>query len=80
MKLIKLASPNCRPCEMVDNYLKDKEVEYETVLLTDYPEVAAKYEVMSTPVTILLDTEGEEVSRSIGFKPPELDELIKELG
>lgn len=31
---------------------------------------------MGVPVTILLDERGNEVKRSIGFKPDELDELI----
>ncbi len=34
---------------------------------------------MGVPVTILISDHGEEVKRSIGFKPDELDELLKEL-
>ncbi|AZJ44252.1 thioredoxin family protein [Bacillus velezensis] len=76
MRLIKLEQPNCNPCKMVSNYLNDAGVEYETVDVTQKPEVAAQFEVMGVPVTILLN-EQEEVKRSVGFKPEELDELLK---
>ncbi|AQS44209.1 thioredoxin family protein [Bacillus amyloliquefaciens] len=79
MRLIKLEQPNCNPCKMVTNYLNDAGVEYETVDVTQNPEVAAQYGVMGVPVTILLNEQGEEVKRSIGFKPEELDELLKGL-
>ncbi|MGG3397575.1 thioredoxin domain-containing protein [Bacillus velezensis] len=79
MRLIKLEQPNCNPCKMVSNYLNEAGVEYETVDVTQKPEVAAHFEVMCVPVTILLNEQGEEVKRSIGFKPNELDELLKEL-
>lgn len=78
MRLIKLEQPNCNPCKMVSNYLNDAGVEFETVDVTQNPEVAAQFEVMGVPVTILLN-EQEEVKRSIGFKPNELNELLKEL-
>ncbi|MER1274806.1 thioredoxin domain-containing protein [Bacillus velezensis] len=79
MRLIKLEQPNCNPCKMVSNYLNEVGVKYETVDVTQKPEVAAQFEVMGVPVTILLNEQGEEVKRSIGFKPNELDELLKEL-
>ncbi|MGG1395581.1 thioredoxin domain-containing protein [Bacillus velezensis] len=79
MRLIKLEQPNCNPCKMVSNYLNDVGVEYETVDVTQKPEVAAQYEVMGVPVTVLLNEQGEEVKRSIGFKPDELDKLVREV-
>ncbi|AUG36016.1 thioredoxin domain-containing protein [Bacillus velezensis] len=79
MRLIKLEQPNCNPCKMVSNYLNEAGVEYETFDVTQKPEVAAQYEVMGVPVTILLNEQGEEVKRSIGFKPDELDKLVREV-
>ncbi|AVB11533.1 Thioredoxin [Bacillus velezensis] len=79
MKIIKLEQPNCNPCKMVSNYLNEVGVEYETVDVTQEPEVAAQFEVMGVPVTILLNEQEEEVNRSIGFKPDELDALINDL-
>ncbi|MGG1363530.1 thioredoxin domain-containing protein [Bacillus velezensis] len=77
MRLIKLEQPNCNPCKMVSNYLNEAGAAYETVDVTQKPEVAAQYQVMGVPVTILLNEQGEEVKWSIGFKPEELDELLK---
>lgn len=79
MRLIKLEQPNCNPCKMVTNYLEQTDIQFETVDVTQEPEVASRFDVMGVPVTILLNDQGEEVNRSIGFKPNELDELLKEL-
>ncbi|WIT27573.1 hypothetical protein [Bacillus phage SPbetaL5] len=79
MRLIKLEQPNCNPCQMVSNYLEQADIHFETVDVTQEPEVAARFGVMGVPVTILLSDQGEEVNRSVGFKPNELDELLKEL-
>lgn len=79
MKLIKLFQPNCTPCEYVENYLQNKDVVYESINLQENPDVAGKYGIMSAPVTILLDDNGDEVGRSIGFKPAEIDKLISQL-
>ncbi|MED2945463.1 glutaredoxin family protein [Bacillus swezeyi] len=76
MKLIKLEQPSCNPCQLVSNYLNKKGIEFETIDVTERPEVAAEYGVMGVPVTILLDERGNEAKRIIGFKPDELDELI----
>lgn len=79
MKLLKLYQPKCTPCQFVENFLQDQGVEYESIDVSKQPEVAGKYGVMSTPVTILLDDNGEEVDRSAGFNPPKLESLIAKL-
>ncbi|MEC3668956.1 thioredoxin domain-containing protein [Bacillus velezensis] len=79
MRLIKLEQPNCNPCKMVSNYLEHADIQFEAVDVTQEPEVASRFSVMGVPVTILLNDQGEEVNRSVGFKPNELDELLKEL-
>ncbi|MCM3278201.1 MULTISPECIES: thioredoxin family protein [Bacillus] len=79
MKLIKLEQPDCNPCRMVSNYLKDMGVEYNIINVIENPEVAAEYGVMGVPVTILIDSKGGEVKRSTGFKPEELEDLISKL-
>ncbi|MEK4632516.1 MULTISPECIES: thioredoxin family protein [Bacillus] len=77
MRLIKLEQPNCNPCKMVSNYLEQANTQFEAVDVTQEPEVAARFGVMGVPVTILLSDQGEEVKRSIGFKPDELEDLIR---
>ena len=80
MKLIKLEQPSCNPCQLVSNYLKEKEIEFEAIDVTQRPEIAAEYGVMGVPVTILLNAEGIELKRSIGFKPDELDNIVEIVG
>lgn len=80
MKLIKLEQPSCTPCQLVSNYLKEKGIKFEAIDVTERPEVAAEYGVMGVPVTILLDKEGNEVTRSTGFKPDELDNIVEIVG
>ncbi len=79
MRLIKLEKYNCPSCEMVSNFLNNVNVEYTAINVEDNPEVAGEYGVMGVPVTILLDNEGNEVQRVIGFKPRELAELISKM-
>ncbi|MCY8539515.1 thioredoxin family protein [Bacillus haynesii] len=79
MKLIKLEQPSCNPCQLVSNYLKEKGIEFEAIDVTQRPEIAAEYGVMGVPVTILLGEKGNEVKRSIAFKPNELDTFISKL-
>lgn len=67
MKLLKLSKPNCLPCVHLSNHLDECGVEYEDVNLLVNPEVAMEYGVMSNPVLILLDDEGKEVDRVLGF-------------
>jgi thioredoxin 1 len=78
-KLIKLYQPSCVPCQMVSNFLDSQNVKYESINVLDNPDIASKYEIMSTPVTILLDDDGKEIKRSVGFKPDELEELLNNL-
>lgn len=79
MKLLKLEKYNCTPCTMVENFLQDQEVRYDKVNIEDSPEVAMQYGVMGVPATILLDDNGLEVDRVIGFNPAGLQKLINQL-
>ncbi len=79
MKIIKFYQNNCAPCTMVQQYLSSKRISAEKINPFEQPEMAIKYNISSVPVTILLDAEGNEVKRVVGFKPPELDELIAQL-
>jgi thioredoxin 1 len=79
MKIVKLYQPSCSPCQMVTQFLESRSIEHEAINVLENPNVAMKYNIMSTPVTILLDDEGNEIQRSIGFKPNELQEMISKL-
>ena len=75
MKLFKFEKDGCVPCQRMQLYLDDHEVEVIKVNPFDNPEMAAKYDIASVPTLILFDEEGVEVGRSIGFVPVEIDYL-----
>jgi thioredoxin 1 len=64
---------------MVTNYLQNKGIDVENINAFDDPDKASEFGIMSVPVVILLDDDGNEITRSIGFKPNELDEIIQQL-
>jgi len=78
-KLIKFEKENCPACTMVQNVLDANEVIVEKVNPFEQPKLAVEFGISSVPVTILVDDEGKEVTRSIGFKPGELEEIINQL-
>ncbi|MFI2856941.1 thioredoxin family protein [Paenibacillus sp. JSM ZJ436] len=79
MKLLKFYKENCAPCKSVDSYLKTLNADYQEVHAFNEPDMSAKYRLNSVPTLILIDDEGNEVSRSIGFKPEEIKELVAQL-
>lgn len=79
MKLLKFYQPSCIPCQSVESYLQDKGIIYDSVNVHESPEIASEYGVLGTPVTILLNDDGIEIQRSIGYRPEELEEMITHL-
>lgn len=78
-KLIKFEKDNCKPCEFVTQYLNDKGVEFEAINAYNEPMKASKMKVRSVPTLMLLDNEGNEIKRIVGYNPQEIDQLIEEL-
>lgn len=78
-KLLVLSKEDCSACGYVKGMLDNLKVAYESTNVQKNIDVAIQYGVMSVPVTILLDDNGEEVKRSIGYKPDELEALITQL-
>ena len=77
-KIIKFEKKDCNPCQMVSAWLDTREIEYERIDAFDNPMAAAEMKVRSVPTVILVE-EGKEIKRSTGFKPEELEELVKEI-
>lgn len=72
MKIIKFEQNNCPGCQKMEMFLdmvvNDKPD--KTYNLSKEPEAveeAAKYGIMTLPALLLLDDEGKEVERIIGF-------------
>ena len=77
-KIIKFEKKDCNPCQMVSAWLDVREIEYERIDAFDNPMAAAEMKVRSVPTVILVE-DGKEIKRSTGFKPQELEELVKEI-
>lgn len=78
-KIIKFEKEGCSPCEMVQNLLESKDVNFEVINAFNEPSKAAKYDIGSVPTTVLINKEGKEIKRSVGFKPDELVDIINDL-
>jgi len=86
MKLIKFEQDNCTPCKMLKNFLeKDLKVEVdETVnIASGGPEAiqrAVKYGIMTTPVLLLVDKEGNEIERAAGVGQTKVRNILAKRG
>ena len=91
MIIVKFEKESCNPCTMVSGFLDDNDVSYikvnpydaeENKVLQEYfgtasnTEFAMKHGVMTVPVVIVFSGH-EEVKRSTGYKPGELEEIIE---
>lgn len=91
MIIVKFEKESCNPCTMVSNFLNDNDVTYiavnpydstENEVLKQYfgtssnTEFAMKHGVMTVPVVIAFSGH-EEVKRSTGYKPDELEEIAE---
>lgn len=79
MNLLLLSQPSCNPCKSVKGFLQERSVNYQEFNVQEQPEKASQYNIMSVPVTILLNSDGNEVARSTGFNPAQLESLITKL-
>ena len=77
-KILKFEKNDCKPCAMVSDILDKSGVQYEKVNPFNSPELAMKYKVRSVPTVILVDQE-QEIKRTVGFKPEELQEIMNSL-
>ena len=65
----------CGPCKMLGPILEQvNEMDVLKINVDEFPDIAAKFGVMSIP-TLILFVEGKEIKKEIGFK--NLDEIKK---
>lgn len=73
--VVEFSAPYCPPCRKMEPILDalqekyDGEVNIVTVQVPDYPALAARFGVTSTPTQIFFDTHGTEVHRNTGLLP-----------
>ena len=84
---IELGADKCIPCKMMQPIMDELRQEYPATLKVVFhdvwkdPSIADKYGVDSIPTQVLLNGDGEEIFRHVGFWPK--DEIVskfKELG
>ncbi|MEH7116075.1 thioredoxin [Neobacillus vireti] len=70
---------NGKLAEDFNEFIKNSELKFAKFNPFQIPKIAAKFMISSVPVTILVDDEGNEIQRSRGFNPAELEQLISQL-
>lgn len=75
-RLLKFEKPiGCVPCTMVQNFLNEKGIAADRINPFENPELAGNFNIGSVPTLILLDEDGNEVMRSVGYVQEDLDQL-----
>ncbi|ALA07756.1 hypothetical protein BC01_177 [Bacillus phage BC01] len=77
MKVIKFENEGCKPCEAVQEFLEREGVKFKAIDAFKEPREAAKHDIGGVPTVLVLDDEGNELKRSVGFKPAELEEIVE---
>ena len=80
---VELGSVNCMPCKMMQPVMKEIEKEYSDQVKVVFYDVwtnegkpyANKYRINSIPTQVILDKNGKEYYRHVGFIPK--DELVR---
>lgn len=81
MRLIKLYSNSCGPCKVLENNLKQANIEHESVLVTsdEGEELVEKYNVRNIPTLLLLDDNDNLIKKFTGILTPDkLKEFCQE--
>lgn len=81
MKIIKLYSNSCGPCKVLENNLKQANIEHENVLVASDKgeELADKYSVRNIPTLLLLDDNDNLIKKFTGILTPDkLKEFCQE--
>ena len=83
MKILKFYADWCNPCKQQTKILDNMSLEVTPVNIEDddSEELVEKYNIMSVPVLVFLNDEGEEIKRFIGLTTKDtLEDFIKENG
>lgn len=81
MRLIKLYSNSCGPCKVLENNLKQANIEHENVLVASDKgeELVEKYNVRNIPTLLLLDDNDNLIKKFTGILTPDkLKEFCQE--
>lgn len=80
MKVVKLFSPTCGPCKVLDKNLKEAGINYtDADISTDFGvSIAEEHGVRNVPTLLILDRDGKLVSSLGGIQSVEKLKELKE--
>lgn len=69
MKVLKFFSPHCGPCKVMENNLKEANIEYESINIEEDngDMLADKYNVKGLPTIIIIDEHGAIIKQHTGI-------------
>ena len=79
-KILLFKLSTCGPCKLLSRFFTQLHIHKEEVTLDKDDNVdlmTDKYDIKSVPTVVILDSEGEELGRFVGFKTKE--QLLEEL-
>lgn len=82
MKVLKFEATWCAPCKMLKEVISNIETDVviESIDIDTNSDLAAQYNIRSVPTCIIVDDEGNEVSRHIGMMNKDtFNEFIKDV-
>ena len=68
----------CSPCVQAKRYIKSIGAEYKVAYIdvAENEALVSFYKIKNVPTFILLDIDGKEVSRFVGFDKNKIDEML----
>lgn len=78
MKIVLLSQNGCQPCRIQKKFMESQGIEFTEINISDNPDKIEKYDITSTPVTIL-EEDGEEITRFNGFDQEKVLEFAEYL-
>ena len=79
--ILQVSASFCNPCQQAKRYIKSIKAE-DKVAYIDVEEneaLVAEYKIKNLPTFILLDFDGKEVERFVGFDKVKIDNMLEKV-
>ena len=77
--ILQASSSWCNPCQQARRYVKSIGAEDKIIYVdvTENEALVAEYKIKNLPTFILLDFDGKEVERFVGFDKAKIDNMLE---